>query len=286
MEYHTGVAMEKLSHKIREVSPERIFEEMSKLLLVDEPDRALRVMAETGVLRQIFPDLQNVIEFKNDQGEHHSKNVWEHTLGVVANSPKKLEVRWAALFHDAGKPFTYEVIDDNVHFYGHEDLGKRIWDLIADDFKVSNKLKSDVGFLIENHMRPGLLAEMTNVSDKAVRRFTRKVGDKIDDLFDLSLADITSQNELLAEEKKERCLLLKDRVKILIEKENIIELRLPAGIGKRIIEEFDINPGPFIGTAREVLEEWMVDGKIDPDNISTESLEEAVLAAVSRFFGE
>ena len=86
-------------------------------------------------------EIQDIIDFKVDQGKYHTKNVWNHTLQVVEQTPDILEVRWAALFHDSGKPETWSVsVDGDIHFYGHDKKGEAIWNIVADRLKTGNKI--------------------------------------------------------------------------------------------------------------------------------------------------
>ena len=71
------------------VSAERIFDEFSKILMSKYAHEALDHMAKSGLLGEVFPELQRVIDFKQNQGKWHSKLVWPHTLGVVQQSPGK-----------------------------------------------------------------------------------------------------------------------------------------------------------------------------------------------------
>jgi tRNA nucleotidyltransferase/poly(A) polymerase len=108
----TLLAIERNVELLSTLSVERIFEEFSKILMVLNPAPALRKMGEAGIFRILFPEVQAMIDFKNEQGKWHSKPLWEHVLGVVSNSPQIPEIRWSALMHDIGKPDTYTEVED------------------------------------------------------------------------------------------------------------------------------------------------------------------------------
>ena len=150
----TYCAMKKLAEHINFVSKERIFEEVSKILMSDKPSQGLMFMAVSDLLKHVFPELQEMYEFKKDPGKFHYKNVWEHTLQVVDSVPKKLELKWSALYHDVGKPQTYEETESGIHFYQHHQVGADIWDEVADRLKVSNKFREHVRVLVYEHLVP------------------------------------------------------------------------------------------------------------------------------------
>lgn len=255
--------MRELAHKIKEISSERVFEEMSKLLMLEDPTAGLRLMSVTGLMENLFPEIQTMINFKNDQGPWHSKAVWPHTLGVIRQSPRILEVRWAALFHDVAKPQTYVETGTGVHFYQHDWKGSLMWESVARRLKVGNAFKKHVSVLIYEHLQPSLLAESNEVTTKALRRLVKRTGDKLENLFHLSLADITSHNPERVRVKREACLALKERIDKLIEREDIVKLKLPKGTGMVMAKALGIKPGPQLGEIMKKLNKKLIDGEIN-----------------------
>ena len=105
---------------IADISPERIFTELRLLLLADSkhgerqaPCRGLRILRDTGVLNVILPELA-LGDGMNQRKDFHVFDVLEHTIRCVGHAPA--EIRFAALFHDVGKPFCL-LRDGN--FYAH-----------------------------------------------------------------------------------------------------------------------------------------------------------------------
>ncbi len=266
----TARAMEKLAEKIKEISAERVFEEVSKILMTPTPSRGLQLMADTGLLRQVFPEQQSVVDFKQNQGKWHSKLVWGHTLQVVDSSPEILAVRWAALFHDVAKPQTYSETETGVHFFGHDHEGAKVWNIVADRLKVSSDFKERVFFLVDQHLAPAFLASQgpEHVTDKALRRFARECGDRLDDLFHLSLADITSHKPETVAEKKANCLAVRERIVKLLAAEDVRKLKLPSGTGTVVAEGLGFKipvrgkDGERLGEIMRTLTQKLVDGEI------------------------
>jgi len=266
--WQVGEAIEKLKKEIHMVSAERIFDEFSKILMSKYAHEALDHMAKSGLLGEVFPELQRVIDFKQNQGKWHSKLVWPHTLGVVQQSPQILEVKWSALFHDIAKPLTYSESPDGVHFYGHDWKGSLVWDEVAHRLRMSNEFRDYVHFLIYEHLQPSLLSSegVNHASNKALRRLMFRAGDKLDNLFHLSLADITSHRPDIVAERRANCLALWARCKKLAEEQQIIRIKLPKGTGLIVANALGINPGKKLGEVMAKLEQMLIDGEISIDS--------------------
>jgi putative nucleotidyltransferase with HDIG domain len=270
-----NAAMLKLAPRIHEISQERIFEEVTKILLADKDavGWGFATMEESGLLREIFPELQTVVDFKQNQGKFHSKLVWPHTVQVIKNCPLKAETRWAALFHDVAKPQTYsETETDGVHFIGHDKMGADIWEVVATRLKIGNDFKEYVRFLIFEHLTISQLCRQDNVTDKTLRRliFRAKTKERLKDLFDLSRADITSHNPVIVKDRLDKCDILEDRIWKLMEKD-ILTLKFPKGTANQISEHLGIL-GVSLGKVMKVLIQRLEDGEISLEsNLITEA---------------
>src|SRR4029079_16387692 len=117
-------AVVELRHRLEIVSAERIRDELSKLLLVDDPSAGLWFLAETHLADEFLPEL-NRMRLEQDPIHTH-KDVLAHTIAVVRNTRPELVVRLAALFHDVGKPKTRSFANGGVSFHHHEVVGARM----------------------------------------------------------------------------------------------------------------------------------------------------------------
>ena len=117
-------AIEEHRHRLEIVSMERIRDELSKLLLVDDPSAGLWLLAQTRLADEFLPEL-NAMRLEQDPLHTH-KDVLAHTIAVVANTRPELVVRLAALLHDVGKPKTRSYADGAVSFHHHEVVGARM----------------------------------------------------------------------------------------------------------------------------------------------------------------
>ncbi|MCK4578794.1 MAG: HD domain-containing protein, partial [Candidatus Marinimicrobia bacterium] len=179
------------------ISWERITEETMKLLGTDQPSIGFLILKETGLLAQVFPelDVMSGVDFVNGQGH---KDVFLHTLQVVDNTAMlsgKRKLRFAALVHDIAKPQTkrYDPARGWT-FHHHEEAGRKMVGQIARRMKLSNELRDYLMKLTRLHLRPIALAQY-GITDSAVRRLMRDAGEDVDDLMLLCRADVTTKRE-------------------------------------------------------------------------------------------
>ncbi|NLN15332.1 MAG: HD domain-containing protein [Tissierellia bacterium] len=204
LEEKTYKACREMSNLLSKISAERIREELFKILISDKPSYGIRLMEELNILDVIIPELKDTIGF-DQHNPHHDKDVFNHTLCVLDNVPKLLELRLAALFHDIGKPHTLSIDDKGVgHFYGHEKVSVKIAKNILTRLKCSKELTESVLLLIGEHM-----TKSRNMKDRGLKRLIGRVGqERIFQLMDLQIADRMCTNsqadvDFLNERKKE-----------------------------------------------------------------------------------
>jgi len=94
-------ALRKNAKKLPNISSERIQEELNKMLLTDNPDKAIRLLQILGLSKYIFPEMDKLIKMK--QNRFHKYDVMKHSLEVLKNTPPDLITRLSALLHDVGK---------------------------------------------------------------------------------------------------------------------------------------------------------------------------------------
>lgn len=147
----TGRAMNTLAPLLDNLSRERVFDEMCKILLTC---RARDLLRFAPVFAQAVPELGATLGF-HQRSPHHAYDVYTHTAYVVENAPATLPMRWAALLHDIGKPACFTQ-DENGrgHFYGHAEKSAQMANEVLLRLKAPNALREQVVFLIANHMLP------------------------------------------------------------------------------------------------------------------------------------
>lgn len=154
IEENTYNAIIEKNYKILNISKERWMEELNKILLSDNVTNGLELLMNTSLLNYIIPELSLQYNF-NQESPYHVFPLWNHTLGVVANTPKDLYMRWAALLHDVAKPFLkkYNAKKGYYNYIKHDLLGAEIVEKTAKYLKWSNDMTSTVKSLVLNHMQ-------------------------------------------------------------------------------------------------------------------------------------
>ena len=166
----TFAAIKELAPKIALISKERIRDELTKILLSDNP-QVLELFVITGLEPYAFDGITPIGDILNceHQNPWHYADVFHHTMDVVKRVPKTFELRWAALMHDFGKPAVKELKDDatgHYHYHGHQEVSANIAEKLADLLKFSNDQKDIVYKFVKYHDEP--LAEIRNAKFKAI----------------------------------------------------------------------------------------------------------------------
>jgi len=199
----TQEAAQQLHNTIADVSQERIFDELSKILMTKVPTVGLRMLEQTGILEVILPELYACKAV--EQTKVGATNVLEHIYNTVDASARLgygFTVRLAALLHDIAKPQTMVINTYGImRFHGHDVKSAELARLVMRRLKCSNQLTDDVCILIANHM----VKYRSDWTDGAVKRFIRRVGkESINNLFELQWCDqIASEGKSKVDEYDE-----------------------------------------------------------------------------------
>jgi len=169
----------------RQVSPERVRDELQKILLSPSPSTGLRLLESSGLLGEILPELTPSRGCQ--QKGLHRFDVMDHLFLSVDASRRDLVIRLAALFHDSGKPSASALGSDGIPtFHNHEQISVRLASSALRRLKLPNETIDSVLHLVKHHM----FNYTEDWTDSAVRRFIARVGaDKVGPLFDLRMAD-------------------------------------------------------------------------------------------------
>lgn len=167
------------------LAAERVRDEFEKILALPRPSVAFDLMAESGLLAVVLPEL----DLTRDVGQNrfHAYDVYRHTMHTLDAAPAdKPAVRWAALFHDIGKPATRVIREGDATFYDHQIVGAELAERVLQRLRASRRDREQVTHLVREHM----FDYQPTWSDAALRRFLRRVGpEAMGDLFDLRIAD-------------------------------------------------------------------------------------------------
>jgi len=259
----------RLRDRLGIISPERIRDELSKLLVGEHVDRGLQLVVETGLAEEFLPELP-ALRLEQDPVHRH-KDVLRHTVAVVKRTEPRERLRLAALLHDIGKPRTREITPEGVQFHHHEAVGARMAEERLRALRYPERMVQDVAHLVEMHLR--FHTYRLGWSDGALRRYVRDAGPLLDDLNQLTRADCTTQNP-----EKARILTslqdeLEERIARLAEEENLARIRPPLD-GRQVMEHLGIPPGPLVGEALSHLLELRMDRGPIPEEEALRLLDE------------
>ena len=246
----TEDAMTRLAATMDSLAQERIFTELSKLLVCATAEDLIRF---APVITQAIPELAPAVGF-DQHNPHHCYDIYTHTAHVVENTPRELSLRLAALLHDTGKPETFTMdAQGRGHFYDHAAASARIADAVLQRLRAPTALREQVVFLVEQHML------MTEPDKKLMRRRISKFGaENMRKLLQLQKADFCSkgnqeQSQYFEEletligqiEAEDACLIIRD---LAVDGNDLMALGLQSG--------------PQLGHALEHLLELVLDEQV------------------------
>ncbi|CAH0190710.1 CCA tRNA nucleotidyltransferase [Rhodococcoides fascians] len=160
------VTMRKHSHRIMQVSRERWIAEMDKLLMSADPVKGLDVLAESQLLKFILPELWIQVGY-DQHSPYHELTLWEHTTSTVALAPHDLDLRWAVLLHDVGKPFVRtEKNEHQSNYVMHDVVGPYIAEGITARLKFSNSRRDTIVGTIRHHLEESSPLRMADNGSK------------------------------------------------------------------------------------------------------------------------
>jgi len=243
IEKNTWLGMIMNSKRVSILTQERVTDEINKILLSDNPSDAIRMLDRCNVLRKIFPSLDMSKHVYQDL--RPLRTLYEHVLETLDKTPKVLETRLAALFHDIGKLKTYE-----KGFLYHSQIGADMAEEVMKAMKYSNATISTVKKAIEVH--DDFSSYMSNSIPRpaVIRKFVAKFDGNDNDL-NVALDLIHANNITQMYGKKIKLVPgIRKKIEELDKKskaESGKKIEIPLS-GKDIMAEFNLRPGPVIGT--------------------------------------
>jgi tRNA nucleotidyltransferase/poly(A) polymerase len=257
----TLTAMRSAAPHATTISPERVGQELRKMLAMPEPSGGFRMLAETGLLAPIFPLLAQQIGLEQRKGP--GVDLWEHTLrtldAAARLAPGDITLALAALLHDVGKP---ETAGDG-HFIGHDVVGAHRAAGLLRRMAVPRREADAVVDLVRWHM-VGYRSQWT---DAAVRRLIQKVGrDTLPRLLTLCEADNIGSGKPGDSGGIDE---LRARIAAELERGVPLTLRDLAVDGDDLQESCGVAPGPLMGSLLDRLLEAVI---ADPARNERETL--------------
>jgi len=169
----TMAAIQTLHREILRVSPERIRDELVRILTEGAARRGLELLDLSGLLADILPEVAAMKGVAQPPEFHPEGDVWTHTLMMLGGLREPTAtLALGVLLHDVGKPGTFRIAD-RIRFDGHVELGEQIARDILTRLHFSNADTDQVIALIANHMRFSHVHQMKESTLKRMLRLNR-----------------------------------------------------------------------------------------------------------------
>jgi len=191
----TMKAIQKLAPEIRQVSAERVRDEMTKMLTEGRARLAFFMLYATKLLQEVLPEIAAMKGVEQPPEFHPEGDVFIHTLLLLDNLPKPVTatLAWGALLHDVGKPPTFRIGPDRIRFDNHVDVGVKMAEGICERLRFSNDDKDQILALVDNHMR---FAHAMQMSESTLKKFLRMP--RFDEHLELHRLDCVASNGIMA----------------------------------------------------------------------------------------
>ena len=248
IEPETAKAIKENAHYINNVSQERIRTEIEKIILSPNRVKGIKLLHETGLLKEILPEVEATINVQQPVEFHPEGDVFAHTLKVMENLPQNppAELAWAALLHDIGKPVVQTNKNGKIQFIEHDKVGANMARKIMNRMKSPAKLRDTIAQLIEDHMK---IINFPKMKEAKKKKFISTPHFHL--LLQLHKADALGSNKDLS-------------VVHAIEKytENTPTELPPKLITGKDIIELGLKPGPIFRIILDLVFEAQLEGKI------------------------
>lgn len=258
VEENTFSAIKKNALLLKNISTERIRDELIKILSSDHPADGIKLLRNAGILSIILPDLEKCFTVQQKSPKrHHLDDVGTHLIKSLQLCPSKDPiVRLATLLHDIGKPATVgKTADGVITFYNHEIISASILRNFAFKYHFSKKDRERLVKLVRFHQ----FSVDERQTDTALRRLIRNVGvENLDDILALRTGDRLGGG---ARETSWRLELYKKRL-IEVQKQpfTVADLKID---GYDVMKIYNIKPGPAVGLVLNAIFNEVAEGKIE-----------------------
>ncbi len=182
----TRASVAAMAPQVTSVSPERIAQELRKMLVHEARVAAMELASDLGLVAAVLPPIVPMKGLFQGKPVQPDGDLWDHTMLVLEHLPvgPSFTLAFAALLHDAGKPSTRTLRAGKLSFHNHEQVGRAIALGLARDLKLSNAERDRVAWLVEYHQ---YLGEATRLRESKLKRILATEG--IQELLDLHRAD-------------------------------------------------------------------------------------------------
>ena len=191
----TFSSIQQLASQIHQVSRERVRDELTRMLTEGHARRAFELLDETGLLREVLPEIAAMKGVEQPPEFHPEGDVFVHTLLMLEKLPQPCPAgfAWGVLLHDVGKPPTFRRAPDRIRFDEHARVGTKMAEAICRRLRFSGDETKQVVALVEHHMRFG---DALRMKESTLKRFLRLP--KFDEHLELHRLDCLSSHRDLS----------------------------------------------------------------------------------------
>ncbi|MGH9710896.1 MAG: CCA tRNA nucleotidyltransferase, partial [Candidatus Acidiferrales bacterium] len=266
IEATTRAAIVKRAPEILQVSQERLRDELTKMLTEGAARRAFELLDETGLLREMLPEISRMKGVAQPPQFHPEGDVWIHTLLMLGQlrggcSPT---LAWGVLLHDVGKPPTFKPPsgpNDRIRFDEHVEVGTRMAEEICRRLRFSNGDNEQIALLVANHLR---FKDVAQMRASTLKRFVRLP--RFDEHLELHRIDCLSSHRDLT------CYDFTQRFLADTPPEAVRPPRLLSGGD---LKEMGYLPGPAFKEILRAVEDAQLEGRIQTHEQAVEMVKGA-----------
>lgn len=257
IEDETWQAVKMMASKIHAVSVERIREELIKILTRPGAGRGLELLSESGLLKEILPEVEQMKGVEQPPEFHPEGDVFIHTRMLLDRlEHPDVILAFSALLHDVGKPPTFQIRDGKIRFYEHSRVGAEMSENILRRLRFSNDETQAIVTCVDNHMK---FANVKEMREGKLKRFMSTSTFPVE--LELHRIDCHSSHKILdnyyfLKKKEEEFKKLELKPKPLLNGEDLKAMGMKPGPEmKPILEEaYEFQLENKIGTKEEALE--------------------------------
>ena len=167
----TFQAIQRHAPEVRQVSAERIRDEISRILMEGGARRGFELLDESGLLKVILPEVSGLKGVEQSPQHHPEGDVWTHTLIMLdkLDNPT-VTLALGTLLHDIGKPSMFKRATDRIRFHGHVEVGMKMAEAICGRLRYSGEATEQVVALVANHMR---FIHVPDMRQSTLKKFLR-----------------------------------------------------------------------------------------------------------------
>ncbi len=241
-------AIRKLAPLIRDVSAERVRDEILKILTEGQARRGFELLDETGLLAGILPEVKAMQGVPQPPEFHPEGDVWIHTLLMLEGlRAPSATLALGVLLHDVGKPPTFTV-RERIRFDNHVELGAKMAEAICARLRLSARETERAVDLVRQHLRFKDFARMRRSTQL---RFLRREG--FQEHLELHRLDCLASHGDLANYELARRML---------EETPKTEIKPPPLLrGDDLIAQ-GYTPGPLFKKILQTVEDAQLEGKL------------------------